>query len=155
MQELLYSSLIELYIEQELAMARLYKAFAGHFQEQKSFWQKLVSEEYEHAAWIKHFRDSLGHREVFFSEGKTRAISLQSSISYIRSRIEEFEKTPFSLRRAVSISLDIEKSLLERDVIKHFDSDSPELRDIMDILVKAQDEHIKKVESYLAALPAS
>lgn len=155
MQEILYSSLIELYIEQELAMAGLYEDFARYFKDQSTFWQTLVAEEYEHAAWIRHFRDNLGHREVFFSEGKTRAISLQSSISYIRSRIEEFEKTPFSLRRAVSICLDIEKSLLERDVIKHFDSDSPEIKNIMDILIEAQDAHIRKVENYLAALPAS
>jgi hypothetical protein len=114
------TKIIELYLEQELLMASLYERFAKFYTTHEQSWFSLVSEEHEHAAWIKHFQEEVDHGKIHFSEGKTRIAAIASMISYIKTRIEEFDKQPFELQKAANICLDIEKSLIERDVFKHF-----------------------------------
>ena len=142
--------IIDRYLEQELLMASLYGSYAKFYTEHKNFWASLVDEELEHASWIKHFQNSLPLDKISFLEGKTRISALDSSIVYLKGIINEFDKNPLGQLKAVSICLDLERSLIERNVFKHFESDSSEVKKILGVLRDAQEEHVKKIEQFMA-----
>lgn len=144
--------IITLYIEQELLMASLYERFAKYYTEQEEFWASLVSEEYEHAAWIKHFQGGAAQDKIHFDEGNTRIAALNSVINYIKTLIDEFDKQPFDYKKAANISLDLEKSLIERNIFKHFESDSSEVIQFLGILCKQQEKHLEKIKQFTIAL---
>lgn len=141
--------IIELYLEQELLIASLYALFAGKCPLHKDFWDSMVSEEREHAAWIQHFLDGIEQNKVYFSEGKTRSYTLNTSIAYIKRIIMEFDNKPFDSTKALIIAHDLERSLLEKNVFKCFDGDSPEVMRILEILKGEQDHHIEKVGQFV------
>lgn len=146
--ESLSLQIIDRYIEQELLMASLYERFSEFYSDHREFWTSLVSEEHEHAAWIKHFHDGIAQDRIHFSEGKTRISAIQSLTSYIKDRITEFDRHPFNIKKAVSICLDLEKSLIERNVFKHFESDSPEVKKILAVLTEVQEKHVEKIINF-------
>jgi rubrerythrin len=144
--------IIELFLEQELLMAELYLLFSKWYPFHHEFWESMVAEEREHASWVRHFLDSTLNGKISFNEGKTRSNAISSSISYIRGIIAGFEKKPLNVVRAASISLDMERSLIERNVFKHFEGDSQEAVQLLDILSEAQDAHVKKTEQFAAGI---
>ncbi|NTW99096.1 MAG: hypothetical protein HGB35_04050, partial [Geobacteraceae bacterium] len=110
----------------------------------------MASEEREHAEWIKHLLDSVEMDKVFFSEGKTRTYTVSTSIAYIKGLISEFDKKAFEIPKAASIALDLERSLLEKNVFKCFDSDSSEVKRILEVLNYGQDDHIRIIDKFAA-----
>jgi len=138
---------IDLYLELEITMAMLYQRFEKRYADHKDFWISLIADEHEHAGYIN-FHDLNALNKVSFAEGKTRIAALQSILAYINSLIDEFDKQPFLFQKAISICLDLERSVIERDVFKRFDSDSTELRQLLDILRQAQEEHVHKIEKF-------
>jgi hypothetical protein len=144
--------IIELFLEQELLMAELYELFSKMYPFHHEFWASMVAEEREHASWVRHFLDSTLNGKINFYEGKTRSNAISSCISYIREIIAGFEKNPFTIVRAASISLDMERALMERNVFKHFEGDSQEAVQLLDILSEAQDAHVKKTEQFAAGI---
>lgn len=151
-QQNLSLNIIDHYLEQELLMASLYERFSKYYTAHKEFWASLVSEEHEHAAWIKHLHDGVIQGKIHFSEGKTRISTIDSIIAYITSRVVEFDKEPFELKKAASICLDVEKSLIERNVFKHFESDSVDVKKILSVLVEVQEKHIDKIKQFIDLL---
>jgi hypothetical protein len=144
--------IVDRYIEVELLMASLYERFAQRYTSHGEFWQSMVSEEHEHAAWVQHFKKGLMSDSIRFSEGKTRISALDSGIAYIKRIIQGFDLSPPDRLKAVSISLDLERSLIERSVFKHFESDSSEVTKILRVLREAQEEHVKKVERFQSTI---
>jgi hypothetical protein len=144
--------IIDLYLAQELHMASLYERFAKYYTAHEDFWVSLVSEEHEHAAWIKHFMDGLDQGKINFAEGSTRIAAINSIVTYISTLIDEFDKLPFDLKKAANICLDLEKSLIERNVFRHFGSDSLEVKNVLDILSNEQEKHIEKIKQFTVSL---
>lgn len=140
--------ILELYLEQELLIATLYARFSENYPAHKDFWDSMVSEEREHAAWIQHFLDGIEQNKVYFSEGKTRSYTINTSIAYIKRIIIEFDEKPFNSTKAACIAHDLERALLEKNVFKCFDGDSPEVIHILEILKGEQDHHIQKVDQF-------
>lgn len=146
--EIYQKKIIELFIEQELLVASLYMRFSERYLVHKDFWLKLAVEEREHAEWIKHLLDGIEADKIFFSEGKTRTYTVSSSIAYIKGLINEFDRKAFDIPKAAHIALDLERSLLEKNVFKCFDSDSIEVKRILEVLNKGQDDHIRMMENF-------
>lgn len=142
--------IIELFIKQELLIASLYDKFSTSFLAQKEFWEGMAGEEREHAGWIKHFHSNVVTDKIHFSEGKVRTYTLQSSIDYINGILIEFSTRHFNSSKAVSIALDIEKALLEKNVFKCFNGDSDEVKRILEVLITEQERHYQKIERFAA-----
>lgn len=139
---------LDLYLELEIRMASLYERFQKRYPAHEEFWFSLVADEREHAGYIQQFNRLAAEQKMSFAEGKTRIAALNSILTYIQSTIDLFDRQPFVHQKALAICLDLEKSVIERDVFKGFDSDSPEMRQVLDILREAQEEHLKKIQSF-------
>jgi hypothetical protein len=141
---------MDLYLELEILMASLYERFEKRYAAHKDFWLSLIADEREHAGYIEHFKGLTAEQKMTFAEGKARIAALNSIVAYIKSLIEAFDRQPFMLQKALAVCMDLEKSVLERDVFKGFDTDSAEIRQVLDILREAQEAHVKKIQDLCA-----
>lgn len=146
--------IIELYRDQELLIAELYDRFARQFPRFADFWDSLASEEREHAGWIDHLLSKVSNATATFDEGKTRSYALSSSINHIKSQLASFDAAPFDLRRALSYTVDLEKSLIEKNVFERFSGDPPEMNKLLTILNETQQDHLRRIEIRVAEIRA-
>lgn len=140
------------YLELELNMAALYDLFAGGFPDRGDFWLAMAAEEREHASWVQFLLDRALAGEVRFAEGKLRATTIGTLIGYLGETASRFRKTPFDIVHAAAIALDLERSLIEKNVFRSFHDDSDEVSRILGVLVEGQELHVKKVEQFAASV---
>jgi hypothetical protein len=148
------TSYLELYLKQELLMAELYQRFHNRYAAHKDFWESMIADEREHAGYLDQFRKLTAADAVTFSEGKLRLVALNSIVTYVQAVIDDFDHQPFPFRKALAVCLDLEKSVLEREVFNGFATDSAEFRQVLEILRGAQEAHLDKVKRFHAALQA-
>jgi AAA+ ATPase superfamily predicted ATPase len=141
---------LELYLQLEILMGTLYERFADRYAAHQEFWLSLVADEREHAGYIQQFSRLSAEQKMSFAEGKARIAALNSLLTYIQGVIDLFDRQPFMHQKALAICLDLEKSVLERDVFKGFDSDSAEIKQVLGILREAQEVHLKKIQHFTA-----
>jgi hypothetical protein len=140
------------YLELELNMATLYDLFAGGFPDQRGFWLSMATEEREHASWVQFLLDRALGGEVRFAEGKLRATTVSTVNSYVGETVSRFRKSPFDIVHAAAIALDLERSLIEKNVFRTFHDDSAEVSRILQVLVEGQELHVKKIEQFAASV---
>ena len=145
-------SYFDLHLKMEILMAALYERFEKRYAAHKEFWSSMIADEREHAGYIEHFKQLAAEQKMTFAEGSARIAALNSILTYIQSVIDLFDRQPFMHQKALALCMDLEKSVLERDVFKRFDSDSTEIRQVLGILREAQEEHLKKIQNFNAAL---
>jgi len=145
--------LVELFVQQELLIGKLYKVFSYRYPEYKVFWTGMASEEHLHASWIKRLAVRDTTDKFRFSQGELRLNSLAASIASLEGLISGVKKNKeFSITQAVSLSLHLEKALWEKKVFQCFEGDSDEVRKVMDKLDVEQKIHIKKIDLFASQL---
>lgn len=146
--------IINLYLEQELLLSKIYRLFSEKYERYKDFWLSISREEIEHAGWVKQMGEYAKNEKAQFDEGKTRTYTLSSFIDYLKKIIKDIKATDMGIEKAFSISLDIEKSMIEKKVFHHFSGDSREIMRILEILHEGTIEHIDKLEKLAATVNA-
>lgn len=144
--------MMELYIEQELTLAKLYRGFSALYPEHASFWNSLARDELEHAGWIKVLRDYATKGMLSFQDGRTKTYTIATFIGYIHETAKKAQGDKTPLVRALSIASDIENSLLEKNIFGHFTGESPEVRQILRVLQEGQRNHASRISRYAAHL---
>lgn len=145
--------LVELFVQQELLIGKLYKVFSYRFPEYKVFWAEMASEEHLHASWIKRLAVRDTTDKFRFSQGELRLNYLAASIESLEGLISGVKKNKeFSITQAASLSLHLEKALWEKKVFQCFEGDSDEVRKVMDKLDVEQKIHIKKIDLFASRL---
>jgi len=147
-------TIIELIIEKELLLAEVYRAFARRFPRHGAFWSRLATEETEHAAWVRHLLELSATRDISFDEGKTRTYTLKTFNDYLRNLREEALRPGLRQEKAFSLTIDLEKSLLERNLFNQFKTSSEQTQRILDVLQGGIEAHLAYVEEYVAQVRA-
>lgn len=138
--------IVELLLEHERAIAKLYTSCAQMFPEYRSFWEGLAVEELRHASIIETVLQKVDDKTLFIDESRFKMRPLQISLEYVEEvtgRVDRGELTQVS---ALSIATAIEKSIFEGNYFEIFKGDSVKLNHF---LKKLQDEtavHEKKLE---------
>ena len=142
--------IVELLVEHERAIAKLYTSCAQMFPEYRSFWEQLAGEEVRHASIIETVLKKVDDKTLFIDESRFKMRPLQISLEYVEEvtgRVDRGELTQVS---ALSIATAIEKSIFEENYFEIFKGDSVKLNQF---LKKLQDEtavHEKRLEKMLA-----
>jgi hypothetical protein len=144
--------LLQLYLDMELQMASIYEQFAGDFRHHRDTFLSLASEEREHASWIQYLQEQASQGKAHFVVGKLRTNTIETLNRYLREIISRHRKHPFDVVHAATIILDLERSLIEKNVFRSFGDDSDEVSRILEILVESQEAHLKKIEQFAASL---
>jgi len=138
---------LPLFIELELLAGTLYEIFAEKYPEHRVFWEGLSGEERHHAETLRELGRKITSGEVLFVEGKTRAGALKTFIDYLKQTTATARKESFPMSKALSIALDIERSILEKNALDHFHGDSPDVADTLRKLKSETGEHTRRIEA--------
>ena len=142
--------IIDLFIDQELFIASLYERFSAAFPEHRDFWLTMAGEERAHANWIQQLLSGEISDKVYFAEGKARIITAQTYIEYIKGIISDVDRKAVGMLKALAISKDLETSLMERNMFKHFESDSSEVKRVFTYLEEQQMLHCDRITDKLS-----
>lgn len=119
--------LVSQLIEVEQLVAELYTEFIGQFPAHEALWAELAAQEREHAAAVLELKEKVLAGEAIFDEGRTRTYTVSSMIDYVRGVLGRARRGELDIKQAVSLSLDIEKSMIEKDAHSYFTGLTPEL----------------------------
>ncbi len=139
-------NIIDSMVRQELLLAKLYKLFAGQFAEHGTLWAELAKEEEKHALWLQQLYEAGEKGIILFDEGKTKTYTLKTFIDYQEGIIARAENQEFGLAGAVACTLDMEQSLIEKNVFSCFDATSEKVRTVLKRLAGETAKHIEKVQ---------
>lgn len=114
-------------IEVEQLIAVAYEEFSRMFPEHSTHWEGIAKDEWEHAHTLEALKENVLSGAAGFDEGKTRTYTLTAMIDYVKGILDRARKGQLSARQAVSLSIDIEKSIIEKDAFSHFTGLTPEI----------------------------
>lgn len=141
--------IIELYLKQELQLARLYNIFAAKFPTHADFWTSLTKEELKHAEWLKKLYLAEKKELVAFSEGKVKTYTLKAIDEHIEKIIQRAENDAIDLKSAMAYTLDFERSLIEKEVFSHFKAIDQKVHGVMSKLEEQTKDHIGRAEEMM------
>ena len=134
-------AVVDLLAEHEMAIARLYEAYARMGMESGEFWASLAAEEKEHARWIGELRRAVEEDAVGFDRGRFSVESLRTSLAYVKEEVAKAEAGAIPLLEALSKAMDLENALIERRFFEVFDDDAEPVRRALERLSKETFEH--------------
>ncbi|HAK60466.1 MAG TPA: hypothetical protein DCO77_08805 [Nitrospiraceae bacterium] len=133
--------ILGLMIDLEFKLAELYAILSEQFYAQREFWSSISAEELEHAEWLEYLYKKAGDGSLMFNEESTKTYTVEAFLSYLTGVIEKAKHRDLSLAQALSLSLDIEKSMLEKKVFEHFQSNSLDLKNVLKTLKDETERH--------------
>ena len=138
-------NLIDMLETSERLIARLYKTFAEHFLDHSKFWNQMAEEEIKHASMVRTLEHELQEGSVHLRRDRFDTTSLNMFHDHVRVLLSQTKEHPIRLEKAFEAALAVEHDMIERKFFNVFDSDSPELRIILQALDSATREHRKRL----------
>jgi len=145
------SDILDLLIEHELVIKRLYETFADQFPDRRDFWSRIAREEQGHASKLELLRQESTISGWLLIENRLKANAIATSINYIDDQRVNTETNPFSPVKALAIARDIESSLLERFFNRITDSIPNEIKPILKTIADESQQHLKSIAAALEA----
>jgi len=142
--------IIDLMLKQETLLANLYQIFAKKFPVYEKLWHKLAREEKKHAGWIEQLHTASEKKVVLFNEGRVKPPHLETFVLNIEKKIKQAEADGFTARQALVCTIELERSLIEKEVFLHFVGITEKARNVMSFLAKETKEHQELAENLYA-----
>ena len=139
------SELLEAFRRHELAIARLYEAYAQRFPEFEKFWMELSRDEIQHADWISELTARVEDGSDCFVVNRFPIEAVEHSIAYVEGLANSPGQPDFLLMNAVSTALYIEKALIENKYFEVFSGDGVETKRILNTLAQSTQSHYQRV----------
>lgn len=138
--------------ELEKAVSRLYELYAKRFPSHEGMWTALSKEETEHATWICKLTEHARQGKLDVDPNRFKAEAVQMVLDSLARHSDQAETGNPSLLSCLSIAVNLENALLEKDVFKIFESDSAEMKDVLNRLAGATGNHQRTIkQAWLAA----
>ncbi len=148
------SEIVDESIKLELNIETLYKYFSTIYPEDTDFWQKLCSEEEQHASLIKGERDVILSNDGFPSELLSPTLNaLIGANNKLISLLKEFKDKSPSRESALNIAKSLEKSAgeihFQREMNKR---PASEYMKLFHMLNKDDMDHAQRIDEYMISL---
>jgi rubrerythrin len=143
---------IQILEENEEALAGLYQAYANRFPEYEEFWFGLAMQEIDHSNLIHELIQRVKRGEARLYEHTLDIVYLQNFKELIDRETDRANYESISHHEALSTALRVEKDIIEHKYAQIFDSDSEEIRRILDEMTIATKRHRKLLEEHLDML---
>jgi len=138
--------IIDSMVKQEKLLFKLYTLFAAQFPQHAQLWNELAKEESKHASWLTQLHEAADKGVVLFEEGRIKTYTMTSFIEYLEQIIAKAENNELTLAHAVASALDLERSLLEKNVFSHFEGMADKARSVLKQLAKETENHVGTVQ---------
>ena len=135
-------------VDNEMAVAEIYRIYAQRYQKKQKFWTNLANEEIQHARLIEKL---LKKKDLCISkiEGRFTPEVFNVSFRYLEEKRKQAKEELLSFKETLSIALDIETGLLEREFFTIFKEDSQEFQRTLDTLEASTQKHCNKIRKEL------
>ena len=136
-------------MDNEMAIAGIYQIYAQRYQKNQEFWTNIANEEIQHARLIEKLSK---RKDLSISKMKDRFTPevFNVSLRYLEEKRKQAEEEILSFKETLSIALDIETGMIERDYFKIFEGDSLEFKRTLGALDAATQKHCNKIRKLLA-----
>ena len=145
------NEMIELLAENEESIARLYTAYSRKFPDYREFWREIAEEEKKHSRWMRSlqaYTDDI----LSFNEGRIKPELMRISLTYLENKLKEAATEEMTIADALTIALELETNMIERNYFKLFHGDSDELKSIFQNLESDTQKHTNRVRNTLVSL---
>ena len=143
--------ILELLIEHELALKRLYEAFALDFADRRDLWLSLARDEQGHAHGLERLRPQSAEVGRLWFDSGLRPQAVRSSLVYVESQTVRAEGGGLTSIQALSIARDLEDALIENQFSKLSGPANLEVRSVLDELSAETARHRKLLAEALEA----
>lgn len=143
------TDLLMLLADQEESVARLYETLGVVLPEMSEFWGRFADEEHRHAKLFGSIRELVQAGTVDLKKDRFRPAAVEQVIAYLNKRTEEVLRYGTTARRALSLAVDIEHSLLETAGFTALEADSPKVRKLIESIDQHTRKHIGRLEKRL------
>lgn len=127
-----YTRLMERYEE---AMSDLYKQYAALFPRYKALWQRLASDEIQHADWVRTLRSRIEDGSVGLSEEHSvEPERITGLLDRVASELARAKQATIIIVDAIGAAVQLEREMIEKEWFGFFESDSPELKRVFQSL---------------------
>jgi hypothetical protein len=133
----------------EEAIAKLYAAYSAKFTSFNDFWDSLYSDKIKHAQWINLLASDPAEQSIFIKENKFNLVAIKNFHDYIETETNRANTRSVTLVEALSTTLSIEQSLIERRLFEIFDSDSAEFKQLISTIDQENKLLSRKAEDAL------
>ncbi len=136
---------LDLLKEHEIAIGRLYAAYARRFPRDREFWLGLSREEQQHAEWVESLRLRIDEDPSSLVVNRFPTGTIELSLAYVSRLIENADASSLTRVNALSVALDLERALLEHKYFEVFQSDNPQIERTLQLLRQSTQSHLQKV----------
>ncbi len=133
-------------MKNEELMSELYKKYSLILPEEYEFWKHISHDETDHAGWLRDLHNMVSQGVVPFDDDRIKIEVVESFSTYINEQIARTETDELSSLQVLSISMDLENSLLEHGFFGVHETDDPKLKLIFDELQKSTEVHYSMVK---------
>lgn len=143
---------LELLIENELAVACLYEAYAQKTEGKEEFWQQLAKEEVLHSEWVAKLGEKIESGEVIFKEHKVPKEEVREEIRRTKEEAEKVSHTGIiylSHKQELENALEKESGMIEKKFFKLFKTDNTEVKEVLEKLEAETKMHRERLEEEL------
>ena len=141
--------IVELLMDNEIGVGKLYRAYAKHFPDYRTFWTALAGEEVEHASWLGKLASKVTEGSVLIDERRFNTAAIKTFSEYLERELDRVNRSGISLIGALSTALYIEQSIIEQKYFEVFEGDTIEFKKVLLDLADATKTHLGKVEEVL------
>ena len=134
--------------ELEKTLGEIYGLFAEKFPEYNTLWQTLIQDELSHAEAVRKLYQLTYERKSAFHEGILKVEGVQSIIDYVKGVCEAAKLGKLTALQALKTAHDIEKSLIERNIFRHFKV-TPQFAEMLKYLHDGAQHHIELTKNAL------
>jgi rubrerythrin len=142
-------NLIELMATHEETLSQLYQLYGQKYDYYQAFWNDIASEEIDHARWLHALNEKVERGELSFDEHLFKLPAITAALEFLDKKLTQARMEDIPVLSALSISRDLENSMLEQKFFIVFKSDSPELKKVFSELEEATITHAHKIKDLL------
>jgi hypothetical protein len=133
----------------EEALAGLYQIYAQRFQEHDEFWTGMAMEEIDHSNLIHDISQKIKHHQARLYEHLSGSQAMADFNNILQQETERAKYENLSHLDALKTSLKLVKYIVDHNYFYIFDSDSEEIRTILDELTEAAHSHYTFIKERL------
>ncbi len=145
------SNILDLLIQHERAIARLYLRFAAVFSERQEFWRTLAAEEHRHAKQLETLLTEPDRERWLSRVDRVKPQAIMSSIDYADMQASRAAGGGLTSLQALVVAKDLEDALIERQFIGPIPSERGAIGVVLEELRAETEEHRRVVAEALEA----
>lgn len=139
-------SVLTLLIKLEEEVGALYQLCACEFPEYADIWTPMAVEENRHADLLRTLEPAIMSGEITAPDQKLDIYALQMFFEHLLQQKKFVEQHQLPIHTVVSMALNLEAGLIERDFITHFEGEAPELPPVVAALTSETSDHVTRLK---------